>query len=412
MNGQLRKNLIFNTAGSLLFYICQASMNLLVTALSGAAANGLLATAMTIANVGLSFASYGMRTFQVSDLRGKYADRTYLASRFVTVAIAWLACMAFAFFNAYSAQQRWVIFFYTGYRLVESISDVWHGFLQKAERMDIVGISFGIRGLVTALSVSGGLWLTHNLVFTLGLLFLLNLGYVLAVDLPLALRRADLGRRGGAGLFSLLWECLPLAVYASLNTSISSVPRYFCERILGEVQLNYFANVFLPVMLLQVAAVYLFVPFITLFARLWDDRDKKGYFRGLRALALCLLALWAAGAAGVALLGRWGLGLLYPTTPEILEWTGLLQPLVVCTVLTVLVTVLCNLLTIAREMKGLILGNLAGLAAALALSVPLIRVFGLWGTAFATLAGLAVQAGALLAFLLARARGQFVLPET
>ena len=100
MNGQLRKNLIFNTAGSLLFYICQASMNLLVTALSGAAANGLLATAMTIANVGLSFASYGMRTFQVSDLRGKYADRTYLASRFVTVAIAWLACMAFAFFNA------------------------------------------------------------------------------------------------------------------------------------------------------------------------------------------------------------------------------------------------------------------------------------------------------------------------
>ena len=55
MNRQLRKNLIFNTAGSLLFYICQASMNLLVTALSGAAANGLLATAMTIANVGLSF---------------------------------------------------------------------------------------------------------------------------------------------------------------------------------------------------------------------------------------------------------------------------------------------------------------------------------------------------------------------
>ena len=260
MNGQLRKNLIFNTAGSLLFYICQASMNLLVTALSGAAANGLLATAMTIANVGLSFASYGMRTFQVSDLRGKYADRTYLASRFVTVATAWLACMAFAFFNAYSAQQRWVIFVYTGYRLVESISDVWHGFLQKAERMDIVGISFGIRGLVTALSVSGGLWLTHNLVFTLGLLFLLNLGYVLAVDLPLALRRADLGRRGGAGLFSLLWECLPLAVYASLNTSISSVPRYFCERILGEVQLNYFANVFLPVMLLQVAAVSAMTP--------------------------------------------------------------------------------------------------------------------------------------------------------
>ena len=96
MNSQLRKNLVFNTAGSLLFYVCQAAMNLLVTALAGAAANGLLATAMTIANVGLSFASYGMRTFQVSDEAGKYTDRTYLASRFVTVALAWAACMGFA----------------------------------------------------------------------------------------------------------------------------------------------------------------------------------------------------------------------------------------------------------------------------------------------------------------------------
>ena len=103
MNSQLRKNLVFNTAGSLLFYVCQAAMNLLVTALAGAAANGLLATAMTIANVGLSFASYGMRTFQVSDEAGKYTDRTYLASRFVTVALAWAACMGFAGAAAFSA---------------------------------------------------------------------------------------------------------------------------------------------------------------------------------------------------------------------------------------------------------------------------------------------------------------------
>ena len=34
MNSQLRKNLLFNTAGSLLFYLCQAALNLLVTALA------------------------------------------------------------------------------------------------------------------------------------------------------------------------------------------------------------------------------------------------------------------------------------------------------------------------------------------------------------------------------------------
>ena len=39
--------------------------------------------------------------------------------------------MGFAFANGHSAQQRWVIFLYTGYRLIESFSDVWHGYLQR-----------------------------------------------------------------------------------------------------------------------------------------------------------------------------------------------------------------------------------------------------------------------------------------
>lgn len=407
MNPQLRKNLLFNTAGSLLFYLCQAALNLLVTALAGVAANGMLATAMTIANVCLSVASFGMRTFQVSDLAGKYADRTYLASRYVTLTAAGAGCLAFAFINSYSAEQRWVIALYTAYRLIESWSDVWHGYLQKAERLDVVGISFGVRGLVTAGTVTLGLVLTGNLVLTLAALFALNAVYVLAVDLPLARRYADLTNREGGSVWALLAECAPLAVYAAVNTAIPSVPRYFCERVLGTVKMSYFNNVFLPVLILQVAVIYLFVPFITTFARLWNKKDKAGFFRGLVLLAAALAAMWAAGAAGVALLGRWGLSILYPTSPEILDYAPLLQPLVVATVCTVASTVLCHLLTIARDMRGLILGNLAGLAAAGLVSMPLLSAFDIYGAAYATIAGIGVQGLCLLGFLLAKCRKQF-----
>ena len=407
MNSQLRKNLLFNTAGSLLFYLCQAALNLLVTALAGVTANGMLATAMTIANVCLSVASFGMRTFQVSDLAGKYADRTYLLSRYVTLTAAGAGCLVFAFVNSYSAEQRWVIALYTAYRLIESWSDVWHGYLQKAERLDVVGISFGVRGLVTAGTVTLGLVLTGNLVLTLATLFALNAVYVLAVDLPLARGHADLANKSGGSVWALLAECAPLAVYAALNTAIPSVPRYFCERVLGTEKMSYFNNVFLPVLILQVAVIYLFVPFITTFARLWNQKDRAGFFRGLVMLAAALAAMWAAGAAGVALLGRWGLSILYPTSPEILDYTPLLQPLVLATVCTVASTVLCHLLTIARDMRGLILGNLAGLAAAAAVSVPLLRAFDVWGAAFATIAGIGAQALCLLAFLLVKCRKQF-----
>ena len=407
MRSQLKKNLLFNTAGSLVFYLCQASLNLLVTALAGVEANGMLATAMTIANVCLSVASFGMRTFQVSDLAGRYADRTYLRSRYLTLAAAGAGCLAFAFLNSYSARQRWVIALYAAYRLVESWSDVWHGFLQKAERLDVVGLSFGARGLVTAASVGLGLFFTRDLVVTLAVLAALNAAWVLAVDIPFARRAAHLAAGGGGSVGALLAECAPLAVYAALNTAVPSAPRYFCERVLGPVAMSHFNNVFLPVLILQVAVVYLFVPFITTFARLWSEKDKAGFYKGLRLLGLALAGMWAAGAAGAALLGRWGLGLLYPTSPEILAYAPLLQPLVIATVCTVAATVLCHLLTIAREMRGLILGCLAGLAAAAGSSLPLLEAFGVYGAAYATIAGVGAQAACLAGFLFWRCRSQF-----
>ncbi len=408
---QMRRNLFFNTAGSLLFYFCQSAIPILVLALAGAEANGLLATAMTISNVALSAASFGMRTFQVSDLEGKYSDRTYLFSRYITLLGALLGCIGFSLANSYSGQQRWIILLYTGYRLVESWSDVWHGYLQKAERMDIVGISFGVRGLLTAGVIVVGLLLTSNLIPVLAVLFVANAVYVLAVDIPLARKRADLAKRQGPGPWVLLAECLPLAACAFLNTAIPSVPRYFCERLLGSTVMGYFSSIFLPVAVLQVAVLYLFVPFITTFARLWAERQRLAYYKGLAILVAGLAVLWVAGSLGAALLGRWGLHLLYPSTPALLDYVPLLQPLVLATVCTVLSSVLIHLLTIARAMKALLAGNLAGCLVALAVSSPLIARFGIYGAAYATILGVGVQGLVLLAGLLVRCRLWFAQKE-
>ena len=412
MQNQLRKNLLFNTVGSLLFYICQSAITILVLALAGSYANGLLATAMTISNVVLSAAGFGMRTFQVSDLNSKYTDRTYLLSRYVTLLAAFVGCCVFIFINSYSAEQRWIILLYTAYRLIESWSDVWHGYLQKAERMDIVGISFGARGLLTLLVLVAGLLLTKQLALVLAVLLISNAVFVLLVDIRFAKKCADFSNTGGCRLQHLLKECLPLAVCAFLNTAVPSIPRYYCERILGSTEMGYFASVFLPVAVLQVAMLYLFVPFITTFARMWIDRNRLGYYKGLLLLLCGLVVLWICGAIGVALLGRWGLGFLYPATPELLDYAPLLQPLVVATVCTVFSSILIHLLTIARCPKVLLLSSLSGCLAAWACTTPLIQGFGVYGAAYATILGIGVQAAVSLVGLLLRCRIWFAQKES
>lgn len=402
---QLRRNVILNTAGNLVFFASQYLLIILVMRLSGAYANGLLSTAMNLANPVLSFACYGMRSFQISDFTPQYSDRTYLRSRYITVLAAGLGCCGFAMLVSYTAEQRIVIFLYTLCRLSEGLVDVWHGYLQKAERMDLVGISFGVRGLASILSFAAGLALTQDLILTLAVMCALNWLYVFLADIPFGRKSADFAFSGGGTVFALLLECLPLAVYSFLNSSVGSVVKYYCERICGTEVFGNFNSVFAPVQILQVGAAYIFVPFLTWFAHWWTDREGKRYRRGLLITFAALAGLWLCGGIGAALLGPWAFRLLYGE--KILAYMGILQPLVAATIITTLVLILCHLLTIAREMRGLILGNLAGIAASFVLASPMIRAFGATGAAWATVFSRLVQAIVMLGYLLWRCRKQF-----
>lgn len=402
---QLRRNVILNTAGNLVFFASQYLLIILVMRFSGAYANGLLSTAMNLANPVLSFACYGMRSFQISDFAPQYSDRTYLRSRYATVLAAGLGCCGFAMAVSYTAEQRIVIFLYTLCRLSEGLVDVWHGYLQKAERMDLVGISFGVRGLASILSFAAGLALTHDLILTLAVMCALNWLYVFCADIPFGRKAADFSFAGGGTVQALLLECLPLAVYSFLNSSVGSVVKYYCERICGTEVFGNFNSVFAPVQILQVGAAYIFVPFLTWFAHWWADREGKQYRRGLLITFAALAALWLCGGIGAALLGPWAFGLLYGE--KILAYMGILQPLVAATIITTLVLILCHLLTIAREMRGLILGNLAGIAASFVLASPMIRAFGATGAAWATVFSRLVQAVVMLGYLLWRCHKQF-----
>lgn len=402
---QLGKSVIWNTLGNVIYLAAQYVLQILITQMSGNYAAGLLSTAMAVTNVTLSVANYGMRSFQISDLDGRYTDRTYLRSRWITVAAAGVGTAAFAFCVSYSAEQRLAILLYTLIRLSEGYIDVWHGYLQRANRMDLVGRLFGLRGIVTMAGFGAGVALTGSLNAGLALVAALNWLCVFAADLPPARKEADFARSGGGTVWLLLWECVPLAVYSFLNSSIGSVVKLFCERVCGTEAFGGFNNVFAPVQLVQVGAMYVFAPFMMTFARAWADRNRAVFYRGLALVCAAAPALWVCGAVGAGLLGPFFLEKLYGA--GILAYAGLLQPAVIAAVANLLVSVFCYLLAMMRGMKGLIAGNLAGIAAALAVSQPMLEAWGTAGAAWATVAARAVQGAVCFGVLLWQCRRHF-----
>ncbi len=403
---QLGKSVIWNTLGNLIYYASQYILLILAVRISGNYASGLLSTAMSIAAICISFSNYGMRSFQISDFAHKYSDKTYLQSRYLTVGAAGAGCLLFAFAISYTAEQRWIILLYTLSRLSEGYIDVWHGYLQKKDRMDVVGILFGVRGLLTIAGFWAGLALTGSLVATMAILAAVNWLCVFAADVPFSKKAACFGSKAEGTLWMLLWECAPLAVYSFLNSSIGSVVKIYCERICGTELFGAFNNVFAPVQIIQVGAMYIFAPFMMTFARCWQEKNKKAYRRAFGLASGAMPVLWACGAAGAALLGPFLLGVLYQKG-NIQDYTFLLQPAVVAAVANIYVSILCYLLSMMREMKGLIISNVVGIVAAFALSAPMIDAMGLAGAAWATVASRAIQGACCLAVVLWREHRYF-----
>ncbi|MBR0451538.1 MAG: lipopolysaccharide biosynthesis protein [Oscillospiraceae bacterium] len=397
----LKRNLLFNTIGNGIYYLSQWIITgWLIKILSGTQGTynaGLLSTAATVANMFIGLAGFGMRNFQVSDLSGDYSDTAYEVSRYITVGVSLVLGVVYSVFTGYSGIQLWCIIIFLMYKLTEPMTDVWHGVLQKAERMDIIGIAYAMRGLLSVAVFAAGMLVTKNLVISLGLLtvsvFLLCYFY----DLK---KTNEVFHRGSANpkiLFTLLAQCLPLAIHTFLNGVSTNLPKIYLERILGTEHMGIYNLVNSPVLVLQVGIAYLFAPFITHFTHRLEEKDKKGFLHLVGVVCGIVVAAGILGLLGCAAFGKMGLEFLYHDQ-KVVEASGLLYPMVICVVFSCFSVLLCMLNTVLRSMAGLIISNIAEIAVAVLISAPLIRRFGMAGTSIATTLILAVQCALLVVF--------------
>ena len=391
----MRRNFLWNTFGQVVYMVCHFLFGILILSLAGAEQSGIFTTAVSATGIFLSIASYGMYNFQVSDAHDKYAQSCYIRSRAYTVTLASAVCILFTLAgalrteNAYSALQCLCIVLYHAYRMVESVTDVYNAISQRAGRLDIVGKTYALRGLVTLVVFVGVLALTHSLLLTLVLMLAVNIAlffiYTLRVSRGLYVPQPVQKK----AVYALLVECAPLAVYTALSTTAASLPKIVLQQQLGNGAIGIYGPVTQPVLLLQTGATYLFIPFINTFTDSYAAKDKKGFWRAVLGVQGVVLALLPAGLLVARFLGAWGLETFVGSGMS--EYQYLLAPMVFSAVLTAMVLFYSMVLTVMRCMKALIVANVCGIVAAWAVSAPFIRHWGMQGTTYAAVAALLVQ---------------------
>lgn len=381
-----RKNLLWNAFGNIVYLGCQWLVTILVTRISGYEDAGILSLAMSISATFQSLALFGIRNFQVSDISGKYSDSCYVGLRNITCFSAFALCMLFTAANQYSPDTVIATLWFMIFRLSENYSDVLHGIFQKNEKLYLAGISLFIKGILLLAGFIAGLIFFGTLNGGLCAMALLSVCVTVFMDFTLARKLSDfIPYDHIRNCVCLAKETIPLCAYMFLNSIIATAPKYILEKMCSEELLGVYSSIFAPALLLQAAASYIYMPFISKFSLMYCEGEMKGFRSLSNKILLVILGIGAAVLAASIPLGEWGLKLLFGES--IVEYAGLLYLIIICTFSTAVNAFYQALAVVLREMKQLVISCAAGIAVCCTVSVAAIRMFSADGASIGLIAG-------------------------
>lgn len=373
------QNTLYNSLGSIVYLVCQWLITILVVHLGSYEDAGDLSLAMSISNVFYTIATFGVREYQVSDYENKYSTGSYVTTRLVSCACSTLlCCVVVLVIGQYTPHQTACILLYMLFRIVEALIDVFQAIEQKAERMDFTCLSFLVRGILILGVFCGAMALTHDLLIAIAGMALFSFGAALTLDLTVCRRLTRLKLTfSPATTVRLLRACAPLMCNSLLTSAIVALPRSQLEALWGSYLLGIYASVATPAVIVQSAATWIYNPTLTTFTRHYVQKDKKNFYALYRKIWLVIAACVAAVCVGATLLGEWGLGLLF--NEEIVEYSYLLLPVLLTTILIACSYFLGALLTITRHMKIIVAANAVAMALVLLFSNGLVDRLGMDG---------------------------------
>ena len=399
----LKQNLIWNTAGCLTYQGCQWLTTILVVTLSASYENsGILAFAMATGNVYFGLATYNMRTFQVSDVRGEFSSGNYVGFRFVTILAASVLCAAYSLVVSPSVTTAVSTLAFLLFKADESFANVLYGIDQRGNRMDYIGISQAVRGVLTIVAFSGSLVLFDSLTVAFVAMFVCCVCVTLVYDIPHAKRLEPVAPHLGRAVCARLFKtCAPAVAATFFYSAVATLARQWFGICYGEEQLGIYAAVATPCVLVQVAANYLYNPFLVPIARSWNAHDSASLRSQLAKLLTGIAAAIVVCLAGAALFGSSVLELIYG--PSIADHSWLIVPAMVAAASMALASFLTDLFVVMRHFGCAVSVNAVALVACALLMTPCFQAWYMNGVNVVIAASFAIGIAAGLA-LLARSR--------
>lgn len=387
-----KKNSVINFIGYGIYMGCQWLINIIVVRLSGFSDAGVLSLAISVTSIFFVVAHFNVRTYQVSDYSNQFAAGEYIGQRLLNCGLSLLMCFVYStFFCKYFGNQLICIITYMCFKLTEAVLDVLHGILQKNFRLDLIGYSFAIRGIVTFSFFALGILIIKNIAISIIFMATGSLVLLFLYDVPQAAKYAVLKPQLNVNSISKIYKSsIWVFLYYFIFNILTILPRSILEHYHGSEMLGIFTSIAAPIFVIQLSATLILTPVVNILTNSYSEKNKEKFYKtmllSMSAIAvICLIIVGFVCIIGESLL-------VFLFGEKIIMYAYIFLPLAISTAFLVMSSLASNILIIIRDMKGLILSDLFGLIPCIFFSFILIPQNGIDGIVYEMIISFACMA--------------------
>ncbi len=383
---------IWNIVGSVSNSLMSVFLMIFVTRVLNDNQSDVFSIAWAFGMQASSIGLFQVRLYQATDVTEKYDFLGYRKLRYYTVVAMIAYTIIYILYRRYSLYKATVILLICLGKAIEAFSDVYQGWFQQKERLDLAGKSQTLRVFFDVFVFSVCLFVFHNLLWgcisyalshIITFLIMEN-RYYIAIKTIYQPKKDN----SSSSLFQLVISCLPLFMNAFIINNIFNLPKFAIDRytesgLLEAGTQTHYSILFMPASVLNLAFI-VFRPLITSMAIEWNAGEKTNFLRIIQKIAFYLFVF-----AVVLMIGSWFFGcpvLSFIYNTDLCKYQLPLLILIIGGIINTFMYLLDNAITVIRKQSYLIIAYAVTWVYAQSVSNIFVKSMGILGGAitFAT----------------------------
>lgn len=314
-----RRAYYWNTASGMINAAQSAVILIFISHFLGKIESGIFSIAIAMGNLFSVMGKYGMRNYQVTDVKEQYSFNQYFTCRLVTSILTVLICasyLAYQYLSGnYSSDKVIVVSIICAWKIIDAMEDVYFGMYQQKGRLDIGAQYHTIRVLISSALLCGLVKLQYSLLFSSAIALISSIIMVI-VFIAMTLNCFDIDkiRLNFKNLWQILFICFPLFLAATLSIYIGNSPKYLIDVCLKDDEAQaVFGYLMMPAFTIMVINQFIYQPIIKDLGELWQNPDKGPFVKRVLKQYLIVAAITLVIVLGGATVGLPILSAFYNT---------------------------------------------------------------------------------------------------